>query len=280
MNLTFYNTGFRPEYNGVYEEIETYLSTLTPTYSTEYKFIDPALNVVIKIDASSHQFDTRNIGNFVRATDGSNIWYYFIMNCQWRGKETLLLELGLDTLNTFWKELKFSNESHITRRYKDRFIADHQGRGIPVVDAYPEEISTPPQIRTSKKVVGDTEKWYLIYKTDYVQTSELSENPVSCYTCAETEQTIATQNVGTVTWSAASMASNVWYALYGKACAGFTVKFAGKNLGIKTVANRENYLYFYKESNTVIKLVYVEYPVNPQYGDMVINELSIFHFLL
>ena len=274
MNLTFYNTGFRPEYNGVYEEIETYLSTLTPTYSTEYKFIDPALNVVIKIDASSHQFDTRNIGNFVRATDGSNIWYYFIMNCQWRGKETLLLELGLDTLNTFWKELKFSNESHITRRYKDRFIKDTQGHGIPVVDAYPEEISTPPQIRTSKKVVGDPEKWYLIYKTDYVQTSELSENPVSCYTCAETEQTIATQNVGTVTWPAASMASNVWYALYGKACAGFTVKFAGKNLGIKTVANRENYLYFYKESNTVIKLVYVEYPVNPQYGDMIITELS------
>lgn len=274
MNLTFYNTGFRPEYNGVYEEIETYLSTLTPTYSTEYKFIDPALNVVIKIDASSHQFDTRNIGNFVRATDGSNIWYYFIMNCQWRGKETLLLELGLDTLNTFWKELKFSNESHITRRYKDRFIGDHQGRGIPVVDAYPEEISTPPQIRTSKKVIGDPEKWYLIYKTDYVQTSELSENPVSCYTCAETEQTIATQNVGTVTWPAASMASNVWYALYGKACAGFTVKFAGQTLNIKTVAGRENYLYFYKESNTAIKLVYVEFPVNPQYGDMVINEYS------
>ena len=274
MNLTFYNTGFRPEYNGVYEEIETYLSTLTPTYSTEYKFIDPALNVVIKIDASSHQFDTRNIGNFVRATDGSNIWYYFIMSCQWRGKETLLLELGLDTLNTFWKELKFSNESHITRRYKDRFIGDHQGRGIPVVDAYPEEISTPPQIRTSKKVIGDAEKWYLIYKTDYVQTSELSENPVSCYTCAETEQTIATQNVGTVTWSAASMASNVWYALYGKACAGFTVKFAGQNFNIKTVAGRENYLYFYKESNTAIKLVYVEFPVNPQYGDMVINEYS------
>ena len=274
MNLTFYNTGFRPEYNGVYEEIETYLSTLTPTYSTEYKFIDPALNVVIKIDASSHQFDTRNIGNFVRATDGSNIWYYFIMNCQWRGKETLLLELGLDTLNTFWKELKFSNESHITRRYKDRFIADPQGRGIPIVDAYPEEISTPPQIRTSKKVIGDPEKWYLIYKTDYVQTSELSENPVSCYTCAETEQTIATQNVGTVTWSAASMASNVWYALYGQACAGFTVKFAGQNFNIKTVAGRENYLYFYKESNTAIKLVYVEFPVNPQYGDMVINEYS------
>lgn len=274
MNLTFYNTGFRPEYNGVYEEIETYLSTLTPTYSTEYKFIDPALNVVIKIDASSHQFDTRNIGNFVRATDGSNIWYYFIINCQWRGKETLLLELGLDTLNTFWKELKFSNESHITRRYKDRFVKDNQGRGFPVVDAYPEEISTPPQIRTSKKVIGDTEKWYLIYKTDYVQTSELSENPVSCYTCAETEQTIATQNVGTVTWSAASMASNVWYALYGKACAGFTVKFAGRNFNIKTVADRENYLYFYKESNTAIKLVYVEFPVNPQYGNMVINEYS------
>ena len=70
------------------------------------------------------------------------------------------------------------------------------------------------------------------------------------------------------------MASNVWYALYGKACAGFTVKFAGQNFKIKTVEGRENYLYFYKESNTAIKLVYVEFPVNPQYGDMVINEYS------
>ena len=258
MNLTFYNTGFRPEYNGVYEDIETYLNTLTPTYSTEYKWIEPALNVVIKIDASSHQFDNRNIGNFVRATDGTNVWYYFVMNCQWRGKETLLLELGLDSLNTFWKDLKFSKESHITRRYKDRFIPDTQGRGTAVVDAFPEEISTPPQIRKTKEVVGDTEKCYLIYKTDYVQTSELSENPVSCYTCAETKQSIITQNVGTVSWTAASMASRVWYALYGKACDGFQIKIGDRTITLGA-ADRKNYLYFYKESNTVIKLVYVDF---------------------
>ena len=261
MTLTFYNTGFRPEYNGVYEDIETYLNTLTPTYSTEYKWIEPALNVVIKIDASSHQFDNRNIGNFVRATDGTNIWYYFVMNCQWRGKETLLLELGLDSLNTFWKDLKFSKESHITRRYKDRFIADHQGRGIPVVDAYPEEISTPPQIRTSKKVIGDPEKWYLIYKTDYVQTSELSENPVSCYTCAETKQTLLTHNVGTVSWTAASMTDRLWYALYGRACDGFQIKIGNQTITINTAneTTEQNYLYFYKESNTVVKLISVSF---------------------
>ena len=261
MNLTFYNTGFRPEYNGVYEDIETYLNTLTPTYSTEYKWIDPALNVVIKIDASSHQFDNRNIGNFVRATDGTNIWYYFVMNCQWRGKETLLLELGLDSLNTFWKDLKFSKESHITRRYKDRFIHNRKGKGLPIVDAYPEDIHTPPQIRKTKEVVGDTEKWYLIYKTDYVQTSELSENPVSCYTCAETAQALLTQNVGTVSWTAASMTDRLWYALYGKACNDFQVKIGNQTITIKTANEtvEQNYLYFYKESNTVIRLVAVDF---------------------
>lgn len=261
MNLTFYNTGFRPEYNGVYEDIETYLNTLTPTYSTEYKWIEPALNVVIKIDASSHQFDNRNIGNFVRATDGTNIWYYFVMNCQWRGKETLLLELGLDSLNTFWKDLKFSKESHITRRYKDRFENNRKGQGLPVVDAYPEEIHTPPQIRKIKEVVGDTEKWYLIYKTDYVQTSELSENPVSCYTCAETKQTLLTHNVGTVSWTAASMTDRLWYALYGRACDGFQIKIGNQTITINTAneTTEQNYLYFYKESNTVIKLISVSF---------------------
>lgn len=261
MNLTFYNTGFRPEYNGVYEDIETYLNTLTPTYSTEYKWIEPALNVVIKIDASSHQFDNRNIGNFVRATDGTNIWYYFVMNCQWRGKETLLLELGLDSLNTFWKDLKFSKESHITRRYKDRFIHNRRGQGLPVVDAYPEEIHTPPQIRKTKEVIGDTEKWYLIYKTDYVQTSELSENPVSCYTCAETKQTLLTHNVGTVSWTAASMTDRLWYALYGRACDGFQIKIGNQTITINTAneTTEQNYLYFYKESNTVVKLISVSF---------------------
>ena len=261
MNLTFYNTGFRPEYNGVYEDIETYLNTLTPTYSTEYKWIEPALNVVIKIDASSHQFDNRNIGNFVRATDGTNIWYYFVMNCQWRGKETLLLELGLDSLNTFWKDLKFSKESHITRRYKDRFTNNRRGQGLPVVDAYPEEIHTPPQIRKTKEVVGDTEKWYLIYKTDYVQTNELSENPVSCYTCAETKQTLLTHNVGTVSWTAASMTDRLWYALYGRACDGFQIKIGNQTITINTAneTTEQNYLYFYKESNTVVKLISVSF---------------------
>ena len=261
MNLTFYNTGFRPEYNGVYEDIETYLNTLTPTYSTEYKWIEPALNVVIKIDASSHQFDNRNIGNFVRATDGTNIWYYFVMNCQWRGKETLLLELGLDSLNTFWKDLKFSKESHITRRYKDRFTNNRRGQGLPVVDAYPEEIHTPPQIRKTKEVIGDTEKWYLIYKTDYVQTSELSENPVSCYTCAETKQTLLTHNVGTVSWTAASMTDRLWYALYGRACDGFQIKIGNQTITINTAneTTEQNYLYFYKESNTVVKLISVSF---------------------
>ena len=261
MNLTFYNTGFRPEYNGVYEDIETYLNTLTPTYSTEYKWIEPALNVVIKIDASSHQFDNRNVGNFVRATDGTNIWYYFVMNCQWRGKETLLLELGLDSLNTFWKDLKFSKESHITRRYKDRFENNRKGQGLPVVDAYPEEIHTPPQIRKTKEVIGDTEKWYLIYKTDYVQTSELSENPVSCYTCAETKQTLLTHNVGTVSWTAASMTDRLWYALYGRACDGFQIKIGNQTITINTAneTTEQNYLYFYKESNTVIKLISVSF---------------------
>ena len=261
MTLTFYNTGFRPEYNGVYEDIETYLNTLTPTYSTEYKWIEPALNVVIKIDASSHQFDNRNIGNFVRATDGTNIWYYFVMNCQWRGKETLLLELGLDSLNTFWKDLKFSKESHITRRYKDRFTNNRRGQGLPVVDAYPEDIHTPPQIRKTKEVVGDTEKWYLIYKTDYVQTSELSENPVSCYTCAETKQTLLTHNVGTVSWTAASMTDRLWYALYGRACDGFQIKIGNQTITINTAneTTEQNYLYFYKESNTVVKLISVSF---------------------
>lgn len=273
MNLTFYNTGFRPEYNGVYEEIETYLATLTPTYSTEYKFIDPALNVVIKIDASSHQFDTRNIGNFVRATDGTNIWYYFVMNCQWRGKETLLLELGLDTLNTFWKELKFSKESHITRRYKDRFIDDRQGRGIPVVDAFPEEINTPPQIRTAKQVVGDAAKWYLMYKTDYTQQpDQLGENPVSCFCCCEVLQPIVTQNVGEVTWTAKSMGINRWYCIYGEDCKGTTVRIGTNTLTVNP-QGRESYIYFYKDNDN-IKLVYVEFPVNPNYGSVQIKEFS------
>ena len=105
MTLTFYKTGFDVSKNGVYEHLETYIQDAwfgDPTLEIEYKHLDPALNQQIKLPISSHQFTKKALGDYCRAVDDDGtIYYYYVMNASWKGKETLLVTLSLDTLTTF-----------------------------------------------------------------------------------------------------------------------------------------------------------------------------------
>ena len=122
MDLYFYNTEFRPEANGVYEDLDKYLASLqVSAIVRDYKYIQPELNTTIKIDMGSHQMYNKNVGNFLVAKDGTKSYYYFIMDYSWRGSSTLMLKLALDTLNTYWSDITFTKNTHITRRYKNRY---------------------------------------------------------------------------------------------------------------------------------------------------------------
>ena len=57
------------------------------------------------------------------------------------------------------------------------------------------------------------------------------------------------------------MTDRLWYALYGRACDGFQIKIGNQTITINTAneTTEQNYLYFYKESNTVVKLISVSF---------------------
>ena len=224
MTLTFYKTGFDVTKNGVYEDLETFLDKgigVTQVLALEYKHIDPALSVTVKLPVDSHQFSKKNIGDYCKAVDeDGTIYYYYVMNCQWKGRETLLVTLGLDTLNTFWKEISssWSPETHITRRFKDRFHFTSTGQYAYItVDDKDESFGAVPMLQTKKLAVNpdaSKKKWTLVYKTVYEQSeSNIAQNPVECFAYPSVQTTTSTGAAGTVTWDSSMFAGNVAYAM-------------------------------------------------------------------
>lgn len=213
MTLTFYKTGFDVTKNGVYEHLIDYIGDGwfgDYVLKMEYKHIDPALSVTVKLPINSHQFTKKNIGDYCVAVDESGaVYLYYVMNCQWKGSETLLVTLGLDTLNTFWDGIQsgLTDETHITRRFKDRFYVSKSTDEVayPQIDRKDEDFGTVPMVCSSRTAVNPSssvKRWTLVYRTDYEQTSEnLAQNPVSCF-AIPSAQTPITATSGTVTWSA------------------------------------------------------------------------------
>lgn len=217
MTLTFYKTGFDVTKNGVYEDIQTYLDSLDCVYKTDYKHLDPALNQQIKLPISSHQFTKSSVGDYCVAEDeDGSVYYYYVMNCQWKGKETLLITLSLDTLNTFWKEISSSwtAETHITRRFKDRWYKTRTAC-CPKIDRKEEDFGTVPMKRVSVEAINPdagVKKWTLVYMTEYTTDDALKTNPLSCYCFPSSQTNVSTTLQGDVTYEPTSLSeANRYY---------------------------------------------------------------------
>ncbi len=241
MTLTFYHTPFDVTKNGIYEDLDTFLEKLTITSKTEYKHIDPALSVTVKLPVSSHQKTKEIVGDYCKAEDDDGtIYYYYVMNSAWKGKETLMVTLGMDTLNTFKKEIDncITTETHITRRFKDRWgkrgSASSRYTVWPVIDRYDEEFSTVPMVRKSITAVNpsaSSRKWTLVYATQYDQSdTNLSENPVDCYAYPSSPVNISTSRIGDVTWGSDYWGNNYAWALSSSESGGAKITIGGKTL--------------------------------------------------
>lgn len=207
MNLIFYKTGFDITKNGMYEQIDAYLSTLTSVAEfVDYKYIEPALETRIKLPIfTSHMALKGNIGDYMVAWDKEmdDKYYYYVTGCKWRGKETVEVTLALDTLTTFQDRINASltEESHITRKFKDRFWLLHSANlAYPKIDDKDESFSAVPMRQVSKETVkSGNMNWTLVYLTEYVSDTELKNNPITCYALPATATTINTNLSGNVT---------------------------------------------------------------------------------
>ena len=189
MNIKLYKTDLRPELNEVFDDIALFLADLQPKHQwANVKYTKPELDIMIKLPldgalSNLGQFDYCDL--FDEAENKH--YYYYIMNTNWKAKQTLQLQLSMDTLNTFWWEIKadLSPNTHVTRRYFDRWKKVGT-MAYPLIDKRPEDISAPPMVQIAKpKVVGSDEHWTLVYMTEYSDRQSLSENPTTCLALPE-----------------------------------------------------------------------------------------------
>lgn len=189
MNIKLYKTDLRPELNEVFDDIALFLADLQPKHQwPNVKYTKPELDIMIKLPldgAYNHlgQFDYCDL--FDEAANKH--YYYYILNTNWKAKQTLQLQLSMDTLNTFWQEIKagLGPNTHVTRRYFDRWKKVGT-MAYPLIDKRPEDISAPPMVQIAKpKVVGSDEHWTLVYMTEYSDKQSLSENPTTCLALPE-----------------------------------------------------------------------------------------------
>lgn len=201
MILKLYKTNIRPEANVVVEGLDRYLSELTDVQTfPDLKWTQPDLDIMIKLPLSGHM-TTLNEFNYASLFDQEtgSTYYYFILDLKWKAHQTLRLQLSMDTLNTFWDELKanaLAPETRVTRRYFDRWRRDGDYL-YPLVDKHPEDISAPSLLmKDSPTVVGDSTHWTLVYMTEYDQSDNLSENPTTCLAIPEFDLMLS--NAGSV----------------------------------------------------------------------------------
>lgn len=189
MNIKLYKTDLRPELNEVFDDITLFLNDLQPKHQwANVKYTKPELDIVIKLPLDGNynhlgQFDYCDLFD----EQANKHYYYYILNTNWKARQTLQLQLSMDTLNTFWQDIKatLGPNTHVTRRYFDRWKKVGT-KAYPLIDKHPEEISAPPMVQIAKpKVVGSDEHWTLVYMTEYSDTQSLSENPTTCLVLPE-----------------------------------------------------------------------------------------------
>ena len=189
MNIKLYKTDLRPELNEVFDDITLFLADLQPKHQwANVKYTKPELDIMIKLPLDgtyNHlgQFDYCDLFD----EQANKHYYYYILNTNWKAKQTLQLQLSMDTLNTFWQDIKatLGPNTHVTRRYFDRWKKVGT-MAYPLIDKHPEEISAPHMVQIAKpKVVGSDEHWTLVYMTEYSDTKALSENPTTCLVLPE-----------------------------------------------------------------------------------------------
>ena len=193
MRLTLYKTEIRPEMNAVVESISNYLTESRKAYEwANVKYTKPELDIMLKLPLDGHFNSLKQFDYAILYDEQEDRkYYYFVVNMDWKAKMTLRLQLSMDTLTTFWGEIRsgLTQNTHITRRYFDRW--KRVGTKLyPLIDEHPEDITQPYMLRSGKPVAcGDEEHWTLVYITEY-DGNDLSKNPTSCLAFPDEDKTV------------------------------------------------------------------------------------------
>lgn len=128
INLYGSNIALRSEKLFMVDDFETYLNSITPLYTQEINFQKVALELNIKLILNEENtwLLKNNAIYYASITSPYTLnrgIYYYVKKISWTSQSCCMLEMVLDTLNTFkiGEDYTFNKRTHITRTHKDRF---------------------------------------------------------------------------------------------------------------------------------------------------------------
>ena len=200
--LRLYQVDFEPSDNFYIEDIESYLRTL-PASAKRYEcnnlnYLKLGMNLTIKLPLNQ-VFQIENACNYAIIEQDNNTYYYFVVSANWIAKKTVQLVLTLDTIQTFFTKLKWSDKTQITRETQDRFVKLNSNYYLRKIDKYnegfnPAKIEKVNQTQI-KSAIAD--KWYLVYMSNPATTQDNTSNPMFIGLLSNISLKIANAGTGT-----------------------------------------------------------------------------------
>ena len=186
--IRIYQTVLTPARNALVDDLDQYLSWSTLTYSNDaFQYIKLGLDLTIKINNAQNKISGHSLGNYVRIEQDNKVWYYFIMNTDWKSANTIELKLSIDSINTFRNDLTWSDKTSIQREHEDRFYKQ-EGTNVLIrrIDPESEKINSEKILMDSFPIYQTNKNfdWYLIYKTRDDLSPSNPNNPIYCYCIA------------------------------------------------------------------------------------------------
>lgn len=169
------------------------------------------LNISFKLDLPQEQATNPKFNYFVITQDNRK-YFYFIDSLEQVARKTVRVSGSLDTINSFWDDLKWSARTLITREHVDRFkkVGD---KIIRVIDKWDEKLDpAKTRIQYQAEIAQKFQpgnNWYLIWlSSSEVTPVKQSSLPIIPCFCSDQDFTYENQKTYTATSWAFSNAPN------------------------------------------------------------------------
>lgn len=169
------------------------------------------LNISFKLDLPQEQATNPKFNYFVITQDNRK-YFYFIDSLEQVARKTVRVSGSLDTINSFWDDLKWSARTLITREHVDRFkkVGD---KIIRVIDKWDEKLDpAKTRIQYQAEIAQKFQpgnNWYLIWlSSSEVTPDKQSSLPIIPCFCSDQDFTYENQKTYTATSWAFSNAPN------------------------------------------------------------------------
>lgn len=169
------------------------------------------LNISFKLDLPQEQATNPKFNYFVIIQDNRK-YFYFIDSLEQVARKTVRVSGSLDTINSFWDDLKWSSRTLITREHVDRF-KKVGGKIIRVIDKWDEKLDpAKTRIQYQAEIAQKFQpgnNWYLIWlSSSEVTPDKQSSLPIIPCFCSDQDFTYENQKTYTATSWAFSNAPN------------------------------------------------------------------------